>query len=106
MRLRNEHLPLIDSRSACPVGCRRDDVISYETDAGIMSVTKGNHTVGSGFVMRRVVPNGSGGYAILTYGESNSFKQILPGANGAARRFWTENAGLIAGRASSSCSCN
>lgn len=86
-------------------GSGRDDVLSYLTGVGIVNVTQENHTVGSGFVMRRIVQNGRGGYSIRTYGEGNSLKQIAPGADGAARRFWTKNANLIKERASSACGC-
>ncbi len=71
-----------------------------------MNVTQENHTVGSGFVMRRVTPNGNGGFSILTYGEGDSIKQIIPGAYGKAERYWTENSKLIRDRALKACSCN
>ena len=69
-----------------------DNVTSYTTGEGIMNVTEANHTVGSGFVMRKIVPNGKGGFKIVTYGEGNSLKQLVPGADGMAKRFWTRNA--------------
>ncbi|MBH0035580.1 RHS repeat-associated core domain-containing protein [Pseudoalteromonas sp. NZS71_1] len=72
-----------------------DNVTSYTTGEGIMNVTEANHTVGSGFVMRKIVPNGKGGFKIVTYGEGNSLKQLVPGADGMAKRFWTRNAKKI-----------
>ena len=51
--------------------------------------------MGSGFVMRKISKDGT----IVTYGEGNSWKQVMPGANGMARRFWTKNAKVITGRA-------
>lgn len=72
-----------------------DNVKSYTTDDGIVNVTEANHTVGSGFVMRKISDSGK----IVTYGEGDSWKQLVPGATGLAGSFWTENAKVIVGRA-------
>jgi hypothetical protein len=48
--------------------------------------------------MRKIVPNGKGGFKIVTYGEGNSLKQIVPWADGHAKRFWTRNAKKIISR--------
>ena len=71
--------PLIDPFSGV------DDVKSYISSEGIVNVTLDNHVVGSGFVMRKIMPDGNGGFNIVTYGEGNSWKQKVPGANGVAK---------------------
>ncbi len=76
-----------------------DNVKSYTTEEGIANVTEANHAVGSGFVMRKVVPNGKGGFKIATYGEGNSWKQKAPFADGMAKSFWSKNAKRINSRA-------
>jgi len=77
----------------------KDEVKSFTTQDGIANVTEKNHVVRSGFVARKIAPNGNGGFKIVTIGEGNNRLQTLPGANGAARRFWSKNATRIANRA-------
>jgi hypothetical protein len=76
-----------------------DNVKSYKTEEGVANVTEGNHAEGSGFVMRKVAPNGLGGFKIVTYGEGNSWKQKSPFADGMAKRFWSKNGQRINSRA-------
>ena len=76
----------------------RDDVKSYQTPQGIANVTQENHVVGSGFVVRVVVPDGKGGFKIATYGEGNNILQKMPLSEGMARGFWSKNAQRIIGR--------
>ncbi|HEY0924151.1 RHS repeat-associated core domain-containing protein [Rheinheimera pacifica] len=76
-------------------GSGQDHVTSYTTADGIINVTMANHAVGSGFVMRKISKDGT----IVTYGEGNSWKQVMPGATGMAGRFWTQNAKVISSRA-------
>ena len=73
-----------------------DNVTSYaaKTDSGepyVVNVTTRNHTLHSGFVFRMVVSDGRGGFKIVTHGEGNAWKQLLPGAESAAIRAWKEN---------------
>jgi hypothetical protein len=46
-----------------------------------------------------VVPDGKGGYKIVSYGEGNALKQLLPGANAGARATWEKNSKDIINRA-------
>ncbi|NUO78360.1 MAG: hypothetical protein HOQ32_20415 [Lysobacter sp.] len=81
-----------------------DHVKSYLTRQGIANVTQENHAVGSGFIVRRVEgktdpETGGTRYTIITYGEGDSLKQILPWAEGLAKDFWDTNGELIKERA-------
>jgi hypothetical protein len=72
------HGTVIDVNIPGPFG--RDDVKSYtriESDGSkfVVNVTQENHTLHSGFIVRKVVPDGQGGYMVRTYGEGNSWKQ-------------------------------
>ena len=83
---------------------KEDYVVSYVTDDGIVNVmTNVTTTVDgeeyfakSGIVARKVMPNGAGGYKIVTYGEGNALVQKFPIAGMVsrilARRFWKNNA--------------
>jgi RHS repeat-associated protein len=61
----------------------------------ITNVTQENHTLHSGFVIRQVMTNGSGGFKIVTYGEGNAWKQLAPGATSAAKSAWSDNSKAI-----------
>ena len=60
-------------------------------DPFVVNVTTENHTLHSGFVFRMVVPDTKGGFGILTHGEGNALKQLVPGAQSAAVSTWEEN---------------
>jgi RHS repeat-associated protein len=88
----------IDVNVPGPFG--KDEVISYamETANGdpfVLNVTTSNHTFNSGFVFRMVVPDGSGGFQIVSHGEGNALKQLLPGAEWAATKAWEDNSTQI-----------
>ncbi|MDB0047795.1 RHS repeat-associated core domain-containing protein, partial [Porticoccaceae bacterium] len=81
-----------------------DDVTSTsrttsEGESYITNVTQENHTLHSGFVIRKVVPDGSGGLKIVSYGEGNAIKQKAPGATAAAKAAWRKNSRAIIKRA-------
>lgn len=61
----------------------------------ITSVTQSNHSLHSGFVVRKVVPDGNGGYKIVSYGEGNALKQLAPGATYGATSTWRDNSRAI-----------
>lgn len=89
---------LVDVNIPGPWG--RDEVKSYamktaQGDPFIVNVTQLSHTLHSGFVIRMVVPDGTGGFNILSYGEGNALKQLLPGAEAAAVHTWEDNASEI-----------
>lgn len=82
----------------------KDHVKSYTTSNGIVNVTQKDHLVGSGFVARTVVGKkdprtGLTRYTIVTYGEGDSWKQLMPTADQQAKDFWDANGKLIEDRA-------
>ena len=46
-----------------------------------------------------VVPDGKGGFNIVSYGEGNALKQKMPGAGFLAESAWEENSRAIIDRA-------
>ena len=82
----------------------KDEVVSTartttEGETYVTNVSMENHTLHSGFVVRKVVSDGNGGFKIVTYGEGNALKQKLPGASAAARRVWRNNSRAVIERA-------
>lgn len=78
----------------------KDDVTSTvrtdsEGDKYVTNVTQPNHTLHSGFVVRKIMPNGKGGYKIVSYGEGNALKQLAPGATAGANAAWSTNSKAI-----------
>ena len=79
---------------------KEDYVVSYVTDDGIVNVTTTvdgeEHFAKYGIVVRKIMPNGAGGYKIVTYGEGNASVQAgFPAgmvSRFLARRFWDSNA--------------
>ncbi|PKI03396.1 hypothetical protein CXF81_01255 [Glaciecola sp. 33A] len=59
------------------------------------NVTQPNHTLHSGLVVRKIMPNGKGGYKIMSYGEGNAIKQLGPIAREGANREWSINSQAI-----------
>lgn len=87
----------IDVNIPGPFG--RDHVTSFTSrDSSGTSVvtnyTQADHTLNSGFVVRKVAPDSQGGFVIRTYGEGNSWKQMGPLSN-AARGTWVGNSRTI-----------
>ncbi len=89
---------LIDVDIPGPFG--KDEVRSFsgKTDKGqpfIVNVTTMNHTLRWGFVFRMVVPDGKGGFNIVSYGEGSALKQLGPLSRRWAESAWKENSQAI-----------
>jgi RHS repeat-associated protein len=88
----------IDADILGPFG--KDEVRSFsgKTDKGqpfIVNVTTKNHTLRWGFVFRMVVPDGKGGFNIVSYGEGSALKQIGTLPRRMAESAWAENSQAI-----------
>ena len=69
-----------------------------KTDKGdpfILNVTMQDHTLNAGFVFRIVVADDHGGYDIVTHGEGNALKQLVPCGESAAESTWKQSSEAI-----------
>jgi RHS repeat-associated protein len=88
----------------------RDDVTSYivtghDGSRYVLNVTQEDHTLNSGFVIRRVVTDKRGNYFVETYGEGNAWKQAglaakIDNARGNEKVTWSRVAKTIQDEAS------